>query len=100
VCDSGNDRIQKFNSNGGHILSWGSEGLADGQLNGATGIAIDQSDLIYVSDTYGHRIQVFTSTGVFVRTWCNPGTAGRDKYRINAPDGISTSKKYKTLYKP
>ena len=33
VADSGNNRIQKFDSNGTFITKWGSTGTADGQFH-------------------------------------------------------------------
>ena len=40
VLDEGNNRIQKFDSNGNFITKWGTVGSGDGQFNEPTGIAI------------------------------------------------------------
>jgi tripartite motif-containing protein 71 len=69
VVDAGNDRIQKFDSNGKFITKWGTTGSADGQLSGPVGIAIDSSGNIYVSDTGNNRIQKFDSNGKFITKW-------------------------------
>jgi tripartite motif-containing protein 71 len=63
VTDSGNNRIQKFNSNGTFITTWGSQGSADGLLNKPDGISIDKdSQDVYISDGGNSRIQVFSNT--------------------------------------
>jgi hypothetical protein len=41
VSDSGNNRIQKFDSNGKFITKWGSPGSGDGQFGGPVGVAVD-----------------------------------------------------------
>jgi DNA-binding beta-propeller fold protein YncE len=55
----GNDRIQKFDSNGNFITKWGFYGTSDGQFDRPEGIAIDSSGNVYVADYWSHRIQVF-----------------------------------------
>ena len=40
VVDSGNERIEKFDSNGTFIIAWGSPGTGNGQLNHAHDIAV------------------------------------------------------------
>jgi tripartite motif-containing protein 71 len=62
VTDSGNNRIQKFNSNGTFLTTWGTQGSADGQLSKPDGISIDDgSQDVYVSDGGNSRIQVFSN---------------------------------------
>jgi tripartite motif-containing protein 71 len=46
VADSGNNRVQKFNSDGTFISKWGSKGIGDGQFKDAVGplrTAVDPS---------------------------------------------------------
>ena len=43
VADSGNNRIQKFDSSGVFIIKWGFEGSGDGQFFDPTGVAVDSS---------------------------------------------------------
>ena len=59
ITDTGNSRIQKFDSNGNYITQWGIEGSDDGQLLYPEGIAVDGSGYVYVADTGNHRILIF-----------------------------------------
>ncbi len=66
VSDTGNNRIQIFNSSGTYVSQFGSSGTGNGQFSGPRGIAVDSSGNIYVADTGNHRIQKFDSNGTFV----------------------------------
>jgi len=55
------------------ITAWGSYGSGDGQFKTPVGIAIGGSGDIYVTDVYSDRVQVFSSTGAFLRQWYWPG---------------------------
>ncbi|HEV3024119.1 MAG TPA: NHL repeat-containing protein, partial [Pirellulales bacterium] len=50
---------------------WGRSGISDGRLNKPRAMAIDADDLIYIVDITA-RIQVFTTSGRFVRGWQTP----------------------------
>ena len=50
VADAGNDRVQKFDSNGNFLTKWGSQGSDNGQFLWPEGIAVDSSDNVYVAD--------------------------------------------------
>ncbi len=43
--------------------------LGDGQFNEPWGVAVDPDGMIYVADTWNHRVQVFDGEGQFVRKW-------------------------------
>ena len=62
VADVGNDRIQKFDSDGNFITKWGSEGTGDGQFDAPRGITTDSSGNVYVADGFNDRIQVFSQS--------------------------------------
>ncbi len=59
VADSGNNRIQKFDSSGRFLTAWGSEGSGEGQFKEPQGIAVDSAGNVYVADTKNNRIQKF-----------------------------------------
>lgn len=72
------------------ILEWGSNGTGDGQFAGAHGIEVDTEGNVYVVDTGNHRIQKFTSNGVFLIM----GSLGRRSWSVQSssrnrhlPDG-------------
>ncbi|MCL5961131.1 MAG: TIGR03663 family protein [Chloroflexi bacterium] len=74
VIDTGNGRVQKFDSSGTFIGKWGSFGAGDGQFGqiqggGPVGIAVDKQGNVYVADTWNHRIQKFDSSGQLLVKW-------------------------------
>lgn len=102
VTELNNNRVQVFEMDGSHnvrfIRKWGSYGSGDGQFNRPWSCAVSSRDvsgpgpqMIYVSDTYNHRIQVFDSNGKFVRKW---GTRGNGLYQFYYPRGICLSYNY------
>ena len=67
VVDSGNDRIQEFESNGKLIRTWGSFSTGNGQFNAPIGIDEDEAKQnVYVTDVGNNRVERFTSNGLFV----------------------------------
>lgn len=56
------------------LSKWGSAGSGDGQFQDPHGVAVDGSGNVYVADTQNHRVQKFTSDGVFVTKWGNVGS--------------------------
>src|SRR5829696_9531797 len=43
IADSGNNRVQKFTTDGEFITKWGSEGTGNGQFEGLHDVTIDPS---------------------------------------------------------
>jgi hypothetical protein len=72
VCDSWNNRIQKFSAGGAFITKWGSKGDGDGQFIHPHGIALDSSGNVYVGDS-NDTIQIFTGNGSFITKWGSRG---------------------------
>jgi tripartite motif-containing protein 71 len=87
VADSGNHRIQKFDSNGKFLGKWGSYcnlntsngcntsapgavSPGDGQFLFPRSITVDSSlGRVYVADTNNNRIEVFDTAGTFLGKW-------------------------------
>jgi len=86
VADSGNTRVQKFDSNGKFITQWGYYGDGDGQFSDPEGIAVDSSGNVYVADSDRDRIQKFDSNGKFITKW---GSGGTGDGQFSDPQGIA-----------
>ncbi len=74
------NQVQKFNSSGVLVNSWGTAGTGSGQFNSPRHLAIDADDNVYVADFGNNRVQKFSSDGEFLTAWGG----------INGPTGIST----------
>ena len=82
------DAVRRFNSSGRLLNEWGKDceitcSIANGKVCYAMSIAVDnQSGKVYVADTLHNRIQKFTNTGSFVKSWGNDET-------LDQPYGIA-----------
>ena len=86
VTEYGNNRVQKFTSDGVFVTKWGIYGTGDGQFNGSTCIAVDNEGYVYVTDQHGDHVQKFTNTGFFVTKW---GSYGAGDGQFSGPYGIA-----------
>ena len=86
VAETGNHRIQKFDSNGTFLTKWGSQGSGDGQFDYPTGVAVDGSGNVYVEERDNDRIQKFDSTGNFLAKW---GSQGSGDGQFQNPTGMA-----------
>lgn len=81
VADTGNHRIQRFDSDGELISSWGTyANVDDGDAPGGTfnepwGIAVSSEGSVYVADTWNFRIQMFSLDGEFIGMFGEAGQA-------------------------
>jgi len=66
VMDTGNFRIQKFNSSGEYLQTIGKEGQGPGEFNRMQSFYIDEENNIYVSS--GIKIQKFNDKGEFEKS--------------------------------
>src|SRR3989449_2145108 len=87
VVDTGNSRIQKFDSNGKFILSFGQSGLGGGQFLSPRAIVADSQGNIYVSDSGNNRIEKFTQDGVFLQAYGSSSGSN-----LKTPLGLSVDK--------
>jgi len=74
IVDSGNQRIQRFGRDGTFIGAWSAAddqrlglGMFEPANQGASDIVVGPDDLIYVADTWNHRIMILDSEGQLVR---------------------------------
>ena len=97
VTDSGNSRIQKFNSTGTFLSKFGSLGVANGQflVGSASGVAVDSAGNVYVVDKLTNRVQKFNSAGTFVTAW---GSLGTSNGQFSAPTGIAVDPSSGNVY--
>lgn len=92
VCDTGNNRIQKFDSAGTWLATFGgSAGNGDGQFNAPEGIAVDDTDNMWIADTGNHRIQVIDPSGVYI---AKVGNYGSGSGQLNSPKDIALGDGY------
>jgi DNA-binding beta-propeller fold protein YncE/4-amino-4-deoxy-L-arabinose transferase-like glycosyltransferase len=98
VADTGNNRIQHFDSQGNLLNVWGSiseqdaSTAAGGTFNEPWGIAVDSSGYVYVADTWNFRIQKFAPDGTFVDAW-GPFTREGPAYQFYGPRAIAVDSK-------
>ncbi|MCP4105137.1 MAG: hypothetical protein GY749_06315 [Desulfobacteraceae bacterium] len=99
LADSFNHSVQKYRITEEEqidfISKWTATGEEDGKFDKPAGIAIDEEDFVYVSDSYCHRIQKFSPTGEFVLKWGKYGTGDEE---LNTPGGIAVDKKRGYVY--
>ena len=106
VVEAFNHRVQKFDSAGNFVMmfGWGVDtgsnlfqtctsscqagisGSGDGQFSSPQGVAVDNSDNIYVVDSNNNRIQKFDSAGAFLSKF---GTSGSGNGQFNNPQGMA-----------
>lgn len=75
--------VWRFTQDGKFIQSWGEFGTEPGKLGniivnendriGPHDIAISTAGLVYIADTFNHRVQVFSLTGEFINSWGEEG---------------------------
>jgi len=69
VADTGNNRIQKFDSSGKFIAKFGIKGANIGEFISPSDMSSDYDGNLYVADTGNNRIQKFDSSVTFISKW-------------------------------
>ena len=87
ITDLGNSRVQKFDDQGNHIRSWGSQGSGPGEFSHPSGIAV-ANEYVFVVDNKLDTVQKFDSFGNFVMQW---GGFGNGNGEFRSPNGIAIS---------
>src|SRR6266566_6054591 len=85
VADSGNDRIERFNLEGGEPLAWGTRGTGPGQFSYPRGVAANSSEVL-VADDDNHRIEKFDTSGAFE---ASAGSQGTGPGKFGFPYGVA-----------
>jgi len=85
VSDTHNDRIQKFDSEGSFLFSFGSHGKGHCNFIKPAGIAT-RSHKIYIADLNNHRIQVFDTSGSYLYEF---GSHGKVRCTFNHPFDVA-----------
>jgi DNA-binding beta-propeller fold protein YncE len=85
IVDSELHQVVRCGLHGEFISKFGRRGLAPGEFNYPTHIAVDAGGRIYVTDSLNSRIQVFTAEGAFVREF---GSAGDGPGHFSRPKGV------------
>ena len=83
VADSGNDRVQIFDSSGKYIAQFGSIGSGNGQFVYPNGIAVGSAGNVYVADSGNSRIQIFDSSGKYMAQFGSIGSGNGQFYNQN-----------------
>ncbi|MEO8207887.1 MAG: hypothetical protein ABI598_02535 [Chloroflexota bacterium] len=73
VADRGNNRVQRFSSDGNYLSSIGGQDAGPGQLIEPTGVAVGPDGIVYLAA--GDRLLAFGPMGNFVRALSVPGLA-------------------------
>ncbi|KAI8493410.1 hypothetical protein Bbelb_288070 [Branchiostoma belcheri] len=68
LLTDGQETVLKYNQSRVKIFEFGTDGKAKGQLKSPKGICLDSSGHIILANTGNNRVDMFTSTGEFVRT--------------------------------
>lgn len=67
----GNSRVVKFSATGKYLFQWGKHGNKPGEFNIPHAISLDNNGNVFVADRENNRIQVFDSTGIFIKELMN-----------------------------
>ena len=91
VCDSNNLRVQVFDTDLNFLDSFGTRGSGEGEFSWPydnsrpLDISTDRDGCLYVADGYNNRVQVFSQSGSFLRSF---GKRGRGPGELSGPRGI------------
>jgi tripartite motif-containing protein 71 len=84
VADSGNNRIERFDLEGGEPMQWGSYGSGPGQFAYPRGVAANEAEVIVSDDN--HRVQRFDAAGDYQ---ASAGSYGTGPGQFGFPYGVA-----------
>jgi len=85
VADTGNNRIQRFSSEGGYLSQVGTAGNNNGQFYKPEGIATGSSGSVWVADTANNRVQELTGSEFVLKF----GGSGSGSGQLEGPAGVA-----------
>jgi DNA-binding beta-propeller fold protein YncE len=85
VADSGNNRIERFNLQGGEPLAWGTHGSLPGEFSYPRGVAANEGEVL-IGDTDNHRIEKFSPAGAYEG---EAGSVGSGLHEFGYPYGVA-----------
>jgi DNA-binding beta-propeller fold protein YncE len=68
------------------LSCWNTVQSGDSEPNGASGIAIDANNTLYVTDGRSHKVRKFATDGTFLGSW---GRLGSGANELDSPWGIT-----------
>jgi len=68
VLDGGNHRVQKFDSQGKYLMTFGRSGQGPGEFQLPLSIDIGEDGDIFIADWHNCRLEVFSSQGKYIRS--------------------------------
>lgn len=78
--------VNKFDSNGNLVLSYGTYGSISGKFIEASDIALDNQNNVYIADRGNNRIQKFSPTGQYITEF---GATGSTNEKLSKPTGLT-----------
>jgi tripartite motif-containing protein 71 len=93
VADSGNSRLEEFNSSGTYESQFGSSGSGNGNFSSTSntspdGIAIDGGGNFWAVDRGNYRVEKFNSSGTYLSQIGTTGTSGCGASQFTLPQYI------------
>jgi len=91
VADSGNHRLQAFDSWGNFLAEFGGLGSGEGQFNNPQGLAVDTSGRVIVVDQGNNRLQILSFDGSAESAAAGQAFGYLDSFTagFNAPTGVA-----------
>jgi len=82
VMESGNNRLQMFDSGGRFLSKWDNLNLGNGEgyrtdlgpLNHPIAVAVDRQGNVYMSDLYSHQVSKYSPQRTLLKKWGSLGT--------------------------
>jgi DNA-binding beta-propeller fold protein YncE len=85
LSDTAGHKVLIYGRDGRRLGEFGGRGLANGQFNFPTHLAVDDAGRLYVTDAMNFRVQVLTSDGAWVRSI---GQLGSTLGSFTKPKGV------------